>query len=415
MLERSKMSPSQLMKAVGSPKGYDPIPPPQYLTFQNSRYPPAMRVWAWLLSKTIRAGHRTPYATDDAGAELKLSDCAAQLKMNAGNVSRAWQELETEGRVRRDGRKLAIAGDFDLPMDYLTAPAEVKTTPVKLPPYIVHQVNTLDLAQKKAFWAEAQQATGEHKAIHSDLVAFARKIHEEALSKIFEKYCIKVQKRAKSREKSDMQKAIEVPVREFLNSSRSCNKTEVVQQLSGGSILIDLNTEVNTEKTSSSPTPPQLEKAATPEDGRRRTIAYPLTLQEMQTRFATASEGTAIRLFRACVATLKAQGLRTGDLSDELLANAVAVSNRESTGLKTPGGYMTDVPPIILKWIKTGIPKESTGQSEADRDAASRAKIRKLLEHGNIDPTERAALEALLLDPMPAKSEMQSTAKRKAL
>lgn len=408
MLERSKMSPSQLMKAVGSPKGYDPIPPPQYLTFQNSRYPPAMRVWAWLLSKTIRAGHRTPYATDDNGQELKLSDCSAQLKMNAGNVSRAWQELETEGRVRRDGRKLAIAGDFNLPMDYLTAPTEVKTTPVKLPPYIVHQLNALDLARKNAFWAEAQQATAEHKAIHADLVAFAREIHEEALSEIFEKYCIKAQKRAKSREKSDMQKAIENPVREFLNSSRSCNKNEVVQQLSRGSILIDLNTEVNTEKTSSSPTPPQPERSATPDAGRRRT--FPLTLQEMQKRFATASAGTAIRLFRACVANLKAQGLSERDLTDEVLANAVALSNCESPNLKTPGGYMVSVPPVVSQAMRR--PK---AQTDHERDAASRAEIRRLLEHGKLEPNERAELEAMLLDPLPARSEIENERKRRAL
>jgi hypothetical protein len=106
---------TELMHAMGSAKGFDPIPPDQYLTLRDKRYPPGQRLLWWLHSKTIRHGHRSPYAVDDQGRELWLKHAAVELDMDGGNIRREWGELEREGRVRREGRRLYLNGAVTLP------------------------------------------------------------------------------------------------------------------------------------------------------------------------------------------------------------------------------------------------------------------------------------------------------------
>jgi hypothetical protein len=79
----------ELMREIGSTKGYDPMPPDQYLTYQNKRYPPKLRLWAWMLSKTIRQGHRSAYAVEEHGKGLTIQHGAADLDMDEGDVRRA--------------------------------------------------------------------------------------------------------------------------------------------------------------------------------------------------------------------------------------------------------------------------------------------------------------------------------------
>ncbi len=133
-------------KEIGSTKGLDPIPPDQYLTYQDKRYRPDQRLWSWLLSHTIRLGKRKAWAVNDVGKELTLQHAAADLGMDDANVRQAWRDLEADNRVRKDGRKLILAGDFKLP-------AKIKRSEVctnLFPPYILKQLNAMPLAKRRA-------------------------------------------------------------------------------------------------------------------------------------------------------------------------------------------------------------------------------------------------------------------------
>jgi hypothetical protein len=130
--QNGESSPLQdFAREVGSTKGTDPIPPDQYLTYQDKRYPPAIRLWAWMLANTIRQGRRKAWAVDEKGNPLNLQRAAADLDMDEGNIRRAWRQLEIENRVRRDGRKLRICGDFKLPKP---GPLVKIDTPTENPP-----------------------------------------------------------------------------------------------------------------------------------------------------------------------------------------------------------------------------------------------------------------------------------------
>src|SRR5512132_958284 len=87
-----------LMRAMGSTKGFDPMPPDQYLSYQDKRYPLKIRFWAWLCAHTIRLGHRSPWAVGRKGQELHIEHAAADLDVDVANLREARRELEAEHR-----------------------------------------------------------------------------------------------------------------------------------------------------------------------------------------------------------------------------------------------------------------------------------------------------------------------------
>lgn len=119
--------------ALGSTKGLDPIPPDQYLTYQDKRYPLKLRLWAWELSHTVSRNARSPHAVNAKGKALSLKHAAADLEEDLANVHRAWRQLENEGRVRRtrDGRLILVA-DFDLKNDGEDEAKEIVCTSFKI-------------------------------------------------------------------------------------------------------------------------------------------------------------------------------------------------------------------------------------------------------------------------------------------
>lgn len=102
----------ELMKAMGSPNGSDPIPPTQYLYFLDDPNP-VQRVVAWVRSKTIRKGHRRRYAVDQNGNTLTISHLAADcFKGNLGNASSAWKDTEDQKLVAKDNEgRLCLCGN----------------------------------------------------------------------------------------------------------------------------------------------------------------------------------------------------------------------------------------------------------------------------------------------------------------
>jgi len=133
---------SELARIMGGGFGFDPMPPSQYESYMDARYPPAIRLAAWVRKHTMgtsggkeSCGGRAEYAIDTKGRPLTLKHAAAHLDMDPGNVHRAWKNLETEGWVRRDEKgRLVIVGTFKLP---------------RLEPEIVCTDNDSDYIQKQ--------------------------------------------------------------------------------------------------------------------------------------------------------------------------------------------------------------------------------------------------------------------------
>jgi hypothetical protein len=163
------------MYEMGSKKGWDPIPPDQYLTFMDKRYHLTIRLWAWLLSKTIAEGHVSPFAIDVMYRALTLVVAAHELEVTRQEIRRAWGALEAEGRVRREGHKLFVCGEVNLPA---TQSSEiVRTEP--FPNYILLQLNELDPEKHAEFMSDYKRDEVLEKQVIADLTATVRCIFEQ--------------------------------------------------------------------------------------------------------------------------------------------------------------------------------------------------------------------------------------------
>src|SRR5207244_3876640 len=104
------------------------------------------------------------------GKVLRLEHAHADLKMDLGNVRRAWRELQEEGRVRRVDGRLCVCGAVELPAIGEQKAQEVCTD--LFAPYILKQLKKLDPETRRAFEARyAQEDTAERKALAGAVAA----------------------------------------------------------------------------------------------------------------------------------------------------------------------------------------------------------------------------------------------------
>jgi hypothetical protein len=92
-------------------KGYDPIPPDNYLCFMTDK-DPVQRVVAWVRSKTIRFGHRSPFAVSLGGIALTKRDLAKDcFDGDLPAAWKAWRRASERGLVFEDAEgRLCLAG-----------------------------------------------------------------------------------------------------------------------------------------------------------------------------------------------------------------------------------------------------------------------------------------------------------------
>jgi len=188
----------ELMLAMGSTKGFDPIPPEQYLTLRDKRYPPEQRLLWWLASKTIRHGHRSPYAVDDQGKELRLKHAAGELNMERGNVRRAWRHLEADGRVHTEGRRLYLNGAVKLPAETKEKRSEVCTD--LFPPYLMKQIKNLPPERQNELLTRYEQETAIEAKVLAEAVAAVRSIFDQRKDSILSEFGVKKIREQKRRE-----------------------------------------------------------------------------------------------------------------------------------------------------------------------------------------------------------------------
>lgn len=101
-----------LMRKMGSTKGYDPMPPDQHQWQRAKGEPLIHRIWSVLCAHTIRGREtkpgqtvRTPYATkDDGKTPFMAPDLVRELDDDRGNVRRGWIHGEQLGLWHRDDK-----------------------------------------------------------------------------------------------------------------------------------------------------------------------------------------------------------------------------------------------------------------------------------------------------------------------
>lgn len=182
---------ARLARELGSPRGVDPIPPDQYLTYMGDEHPETLRLWAWVLSKTIRLGHRRASCVDERGRPLRLSDAARELEIGEANVRRAWRWLEAQGRVRRDGSRLVLTGE-------ITRGEEKAGRSVHaLPPYLRlipaparKMLDQLPVSQAQQCKAILEALQAKRTALISQAVAYARYLSDVQIDRACESFGI---------------------------------------------------------------------------------------------------------------------------------------------------------------------------------------------------------------------------------
>ena len=232
-LSHPTKAPSQLEQfaaLIGSRKGTDPIPPDQYRTYQDKRYPGPMRLWSWLLEHSIAPGQRNGPATSK-GRPVKLTEAALALKMNGTAIREAWKVLEQENRVRRekDG-SLWISGDFTLGEE--TAKKSLYNL---FADYQLREINKLPEPIRKQFIAEELADRKRRDSAIADLVASARFIFDERQNSRFQRYGVKIirekqkAKSGKEAEKTDRDRRVLTALPIVANVVQTFFPEEVVQ------------------------------------------------------------------------------------------------------------------------------------------------------------------------------------------
>jgi hypothetical protein len=198
-----------LMQAIGSTKGSDPFPPDQYLTFQDARYEPDRRLWAWLLASTIRFGRgnsarygrRSPFAVSETGKPLRLQDAAVDLKMHLSNLMKAWKVIAGEGRARRDDEgRLWIEGEITLPV--ISEGKAKKVCTNLFPPYILKQINKLAPERRAELLAEHQADIALQERVQAEFVAGVRFIFDQRQDTRFHAFGVNKVREKVSKKKS---------------------------------------------------------------------------------------------------------------------------------------------------------------------------------------------------------------------
>lgn len=175
------------MRSMGSKKGWDPIPPDQYLTYMDKRYETWLRLWAWLLSKTIRPEHFSPHAIDERYNTLTLKDAESGLKASTQKIRDAWAVLEAEGRVHREGHELHVHGEVKLPDEE----SAQKVGTERFPSYILLQINKLASEKRTEFEAETERDEAFEKQVLADFTAGVRVIFDQKENTRFERFGLK--------------------------------------------------------------------------------------------------------------------------------------------------------------------------------------------------------------------------------
>lgn len=370
----------EFARKMGSPKGVDPIPPEQYLTFLNPDDPPLQQLLAWVRSKTIRLGHRSPFCVDRDGHALTIADLCKDRGWDRSNAVKYWREAEIRGLVRREGDKLFLCGKVEPEQSPLPLPPPKQVEPktgiaARLTSEQFELFRKWNKEKRDSFQATLAEADAYAKKLQAEAIAAARSASEELEDRIFAAHDLPKKRIAKRRPapealRVEIQSAPEslwhfVQSRE-IEQPALCTKSE--NPLCTKSVsLLTYRGVLQRDKTTT-PTPPE------PEDKQvvvaRPVFEYAETLGLFRSHFSSASEVTVDRLVKASRRAIETVGIDPSQVTDLTLRDALQASIEESPDAKGPGWFLKSVPPILVTSLKNGtVQKKSPVRS---RDFADR-------------------------------------------
>jgi hypothetical protein len=213
----------QLMKKMGSKRGFDPCPPDQHEW--PRKVDKVVRVthdvivlWSWLAAHTIGLGHRSPYAVDKDGHARYIEDAARDLEWDEGNCRRAWRQGEALNLWRngagKQSRHLYFNGEVKPIEDdslFIKAGGEGKHCTDLLPAYILNGINKLSPEKGRKVRAEYEAEIRFRQSVLADLTATARLVFTQREDTLLARYGIKkireVQEPKKARAKENGREA----------------------------------------------------------------------------------------------------------------------------------------------------------------------------------------------------------------
>lgn len=343
--------PSQLKdfaKLIGSKKGTHPIPPDQYTSFQDRREKPKMRLWSFLVECSIAPGRRKGPAIMKDGSLVTVAKAAKYLSMPVSTAQQAFEEIETECRVRRENAAIWISGDFKLGKQKAN-----RKTLYNLFPKSAHKgISNLREDLRAALFAEAEAENRAFELATADLMAAKRFIQDERQNSMCARYGVNIRrekqkaKRGKEAEKSERERRvlqilplIQNVVQPLLTGNVVQPAGDFVQPETGDPILIAFT------ETQRKPTTTAREQTA-PQQPQQRfdPSAYPLTDSAITAKFPACSQEYRGRIVRAALA------VNPERVNDGTIAQAIEEATKKDQ--RSAALYLETVPNVLEAWLR---------------------------------------------------------------
>jgi hypothetical protein len=180
----------ELVKEIGGKNGFEPVPWDQIGWHGRADQSPLQRMWAWLISKTLRKGHWSPYAItkreQHGGEELHIEHAAQALGMDVANAYRTWKEgvargLWRNGTKEEGKRRMYICGS----VPQVEGEEEAKHPPLQivctdnLPEYILLEIKAWSPERQAQFSQEWAMRVKVRNITLAELVKAGRTILTE--------------------------------------------------------------------------------------------------------------------------------------------------------------------------------------------------------------------------------------------
>lgn len=194
---------SALMAEMGSLKGFDPMPPDQYLYFLGKKEPPLQRLLAMVRACTVQRGRRSAHCVDERGKDLRLADLEKLLDMEHGNFKRVMREAIERGLIRvgraepgsgqnshnsRHPHRIYLCGSVAESNGYEGGEEKggVCTDPLRFLSITQKEVYAgWRKDQQERFYAEFDSAVNYKLQVEREAIALARHIGDRALDQVF--------------------------------------------------------------------------------------------------------------------------------------------------------------------------------------------------------------------------------------
>lgn len=214
--ENQEQELAQLMKEMGSTKGFDPIPPDQYLFFRNDS-DPEQRVLAAARATTIRQGYRRPFMADGQGRPLSLNEIAKLVGMDPRNLTNTMKSLCDKGliRVEKKPYRVMLCGKIthktaklvtDVEsLTYVRTKSEKSWTRYEIPSYSLRLIQTWPKDRQEVFFRKHKDWWERTRELELEAMTFARIISSQEEDTLFSEFGL--QKKRKTQVIPDVEKA----------------------------------------------------------------------------------------------------------------------------------------------------------------------------------------------------------------